>query len=110
MKLCPSCGKSTVKRSRIEEAMYGIALGTFPADACSSCGESFVDEATMEAIEARAKEVGVWGLGRKLRISRSGNSLVVRVPAEVARFLKLREGQEVYIHPEGKEKLAVEIG
>ncbi|MBI4393693.1 MAG: YgiT-type zinc finger protein [Euryarchaeota archaeon] len=110
MKNCPSCGKGALKRSKTTETMYGIELGRFPADVCGSCGESFVDETVMKAIEARAKDVGVWGLGRKLKISRSGNSLVVRVPADVAKFLNLEEGQEVYVHPEGKEKLAVEIG
>ena len=37
-----------------------------------------------------------------------GNSLAVRIPKRLARFLGLRHGLEVTIHPLGKDKLIIE--
>jgi antitoxin component of MazEF toxin-antitoxin module len=35
--------------------------------------------------------------------------LVVRIPKEIADFMKLEKGQELFIQPEGKSKITVEI-
>ena len=42
----------------------------------------------MEKIENVAKEKGIWGLGIRTKITRSGNSLAVRIPKKMANFLK----------------------
>lgn len=106
---CPICEGGELKRKLIDEKMFGIPLGRFPADVCDSCGESFVSEETMEKIEAKAKELGIWGLAEKLKVSKSGNSIVVRIPAKLAKFLELNAGKEVLLYPEGKKKLVFEI-
>lgn len=106
---CPICEKGELKKRLIDEKMFGILLGRFPADVCDSCGESFVSEETMEKIEAKAKELGIWGLAEKLKVSKSGNSLVVRIPAKLAKFLELNSGKEILLYPEGKKKLVFEI-
>lgn len=90
--------------------MFGVDLGTYTAQVCPACGESFVDPATMDRIESRAKEMGLWGLAKKVTIARSGNSLVVRIPAELAKFLKLKGGEDALVRPEGREKIVVELG
>ena len=61
----------------------------------------------MKKIEALAKAKGIWGLGKKTTIARTGNSLAVRIPKDIAVYLHLTEGKEVYIHPESK-KLVIE--
>lgn len=109
MTTCPSCSKGKLKKGRVEERMFGVSLGTFEAEVCPSCGETFLGEAAMRKLEARAKELGVWGLGRKLKVSRSGNSLVLRIPSDVAKFLHLTAGKEVYLHPEGEDRFVVDI-
>lgn len=106
---CPVCKKGTLKKGEIEEVMFGVSLGRFQAEICSHCGESFVDEDTMMKIEAKAKKRGIWGLGQKITIGKSGNSLVVRIPARLARFMGLEAGSEAVIQPEGEKKLIVEI-
>jgi hypothetical protein len=93
----------------MEEEMFGVSLGTFPAEVCNVCGESFVDSEVMDAIEARAKELGLWGLARKVTVRRSGNSLVVSIPASLARFLGLKGGEDVLLIPETRRKLVIEI-
>ncbi len=106
---CPICEKGELKRELIDEKMFGISLGRFPADVCETCGDSFVNEETMEKIEAKAKELGIWGLAEKLNVVKSGNSLVVRIPAKLAKFLELNAGKEILLYPEGKKKLVFEI-
>lgn len=69
--------------------------------------ESFTDEETTRLIQEAAKKKGIWGLGVKTKITRSGNSLAIRIPQKIVQFLKIKEGGETYIHPE-KNKLIVE--
>lgn len=109
VKKCPVCGKGKFEKGKIDEEMFGIVLGRFDAEICDNCGESFVDQDTMQRIEQKAKDLGIWGLAKKLKISKSGNSLVVRIPAEIARFLDLSEGEDIFLHPEGKKKIVLEL-
>ncbi len=110
MVACPVCGKGKLRRGKAREEMFGVDLGEYPAEICDSCGESFVDQDAMRKIEARAKEMGLWGLAKKVSIAKSGNSLVVRIPAELARFLQLKGGEDALVRPEGREKIVVELG
>ncbi len=80
---CPACGKGELHRGKIREQMFGV--------------------------DSRAKELGLWGLAKKVSIAKSGNSLVVRIPAELARFLKLKGGEDALVRPEGREKIVVEL-
>lgn len=109
MKKCPICKKGTLRKEVIEEKMFGVELGRFEADVCDQCGESFVDENTMLKIEAEAKRQGVWGLGQKVKIGKSGNSIVVRIPARLARFMGLEAGREAFLQPDGEKRLIIEI-
>lgn len=104
---CPICGKGILKKGKINETMFGVYLGEFPAEICSYCKESFTDQETTRKIQEIAKKKGIWGLGKKTKITKTGNSLAVRIPKDIADFLKLKEGKEAYIHPEDK-KLVIE--
>jgi YgiT-type zinc finger domain-containing protein len=104
---CPVCEKGVLKRGKIKESMFGVYLGEFPADICSHCGESFTDEKTTRLIVEEAKAKGIWGLGRKAKITKTGNSLAQRIPKEIADYLNLKEGSETYIHPD-EGKLVIE--
>src|SRR3989338_744967 len=107
MTKCPICGKGTLKKGKIKEKMFGVYLGEFPAEICDKCNESFTDSATTKKIEETAKKKGILGLGKKTKITRTGNSLAVRIPKNIADFLKLKEGADAYIHPEDS-KIVVE--
>ena len=104
---CPICNVGVLKKKNIEEVMFGISLGKFPAELCTQCGESFTDAETTMRIEDAAKKKGIWGLEMKTKITRTGNSLAVRIPKKIADFLNLKEREEVYIHPDSK-KLVIE--
>ena len=104
---CPLCEKGILKKGKIKESMFGVFLGEFSAQICFSCGESFTNEKITQEIQEAAKREGVWGLGVKTKITRTGNSLAVRIPQKIAMFLDLKEGKEAYIHPD-KDKLIIE--
>lgn len=104
---CPICNKGELKKGIIREKMFGIDLGEFSAETCTKCNESFTDSETTRRIEELAKQKGIWELGKKTKITKTGNSLAIRIPKELADFLKLKNGDEAFIHPEG-DKLVVE--
>lgn len=104
---CPICEKGILKKKKIKEYMFGVYLGKFPAEVCTKCGESFTDSATTKKIEEAAKKKGIWGLGASTKITKTGNSLAVRIPKKIADYLKLEDGKEAYVHPEDN-KLIVE--
>ncbi len=109
MMKCPTCSKGTLKKGKVDEKMYGVRLGTFPALVCDKCDESYTDSETTKKIEAAAKKKGVWGLGEKITIRKSGNSIAVRIPKKIVDYLHLKPGTEAVIHPEGR-KLIIELG
>lgn len=104
---CAICEKGYLKKIINKEEIYGVYLGNFPAKKCSHCGEIWTDGKTMEKIEKVAREKGVWGLGVKTKITKTGNSLAVRIPKRIADFLKLKKEEEVFIHPQD-HKLIIE--
>ena len=103
------CDKGDLKKGKFEEKMFGISLGKYDAEICNKCGEAFFSTEAMERIEAKAKELGIWGLAKNLKVVKSGNSLSVRIPAKVARFLNIKEGENVILYPDGKNRFVVEI-
>ena len=105
---CPACNKGKLRPVQEKHVLFGVDLGTFPGEKCDKCGEVFTDAAIVEKIQTLAKQKGIWGLGKKTKITRSGNSLAVRIPKELADYLKLKEGKEAYIHPD-KDKIIVEL-
>src|SRR3989344_1878461 len=98
---CPICEKGILEKKEIDEYMFGVYLGKFTADVCTKCNESFTDSETTKKIEEIAKKKGIWGLGSSTKITKTGNSLAVRIPKKLADYLKLNDGEEVYIHPDG---------
>lgn len=106
---CPVCGKGALRPKRVHEEMFGIALGTYDAEVCDYCGETFLTAESVDKIESRAKELGLWGLASKVKVGRSGNSLVVRIPSPLARYLRLKSGQEVLVAPDRAHRLILEL-
>lgn len=105
-KKCEECG-GNIERKRIDFVMYGLSLGKFPAEVCTKCGEEVFDEETSKLIDKIAKSKGLWGLDRKVKIVKIGNSLAVRIPQVISNFVGLKEGKEAIMHPE-KSKIIIE--
>lgn len=106
---CPACGKGVLRPAADREEMLGVDLGIYDGEVCDRCGESFLSGRSMDRVEARAKELGLRGLATKVKVVRSGNSLVVRIPPPLAKYLKLRSGQEVLVAPDKERRLVLEL-
>ena len=65
---CYECEKGELKKKNIEYYQYGISLGTFEAEVCSNCNETFFTAESMEKIEKESKKKDLFGLGTKTRI------------------------------------------
>ena len=104
---CPICEK---KMEKVKEPyIYGnVKLGEFEAEKCSNCDEVFFTEEASDKIDEKAKRLGIWGIGQKAKIGYSGNSLIIRIPKKIADFLHLKKGEEIFVRPEGENKLVVE--
>ena len=104
---CPNC-KGNLRKGIAKEYIFGVYLGNFPAIICDKCNDSFTDSGTTRKIQEIAKKKGVFGLSAKSKITKTGNSLTVRIPKKLADHLKLKSGVEVYVHPD-KDKIIVEL-
>ena len=97
---CVFC-KVEMKKQEVEHREYGVSLGMFPATVCPRCNESFFDAETAKKIQQKSKEKGLFGLSKKVKVGKIGDSLMIRIPKEIAKFIHLKEGKEVRINPSG---------
>src|SRR3989338_2456746 len=105
---CVFCNAATEEKMTVYKEM-GTNLGRFKAEVCTKCGEIFFDSETVAKIQARSKELGLFGLARKAKVAEVGNSIAIRVPKRLAEFVGLKKGQEVLITPEEKNRLSIEV-
>ena len=76
---------------------------------CTKCGAEYLDDSIMAEIEQEIKKKRLFGLEHKIRITKSGNSLVVRIPKEIVKFAGIRYADLATIFPVSKKKLEIEI-
>jgi len=93
----------------VDYKIYGKSIGKFPALVCNSCGEQWFNEETSKKIQEKEKKLKLFGLSRETKISYSGNSLIIRIPRELAKFMNLKKETEVIIYPEDKNKISISI-
>jgi succinylglutamate desuccinylase len=107
-KKCYMCEKGELVVKKIPYVFHGKDLGKFVMEVCSTCNEQFLDEDTSKKIEVAAKKAKVWGLSRTTKVGKSGNSLDIRIPKDIAQYVGLKQGVQVVIHPEGKDRIIIE--
>ena len=98
-----------LKDKTIDYEVYGVSLGKFPAQVCEVCNEQWFDEKTSNEIEKAEKKANLFGLHKKSKISYSGNSLIIRIPIDIAKFMKLNKEKSIVIYPENKNKISIDI-
>ena len=109
-KTCPKCAKGGLIRvdnivSEIEGYVF-IEKGY----RCSHCNEEYVDEKESQRTIEVARKLGIWPQPLKLHrnLSKSGRGLVLRIPSDIEKDLKLKEGEEVAISKVGR-KIVIEF-
>jgi YgiT-type zinc finger domain-containing protein len=105
---CVLC-EGELKEKIVDYEVYGKTLGKFPAKVCEKCEEKWFDEETSRKIEEAEKKAGLFGLSREGKISYSGNSLIIRIPKDIAKFMNLKKEDHIVMYPEDKDKLSVSI-
>ncbi len=105
---CPCGGKVGWKKEKV--VIDGIDCGILDVEICPKCGEQYLPEESMEIVENKLKNVGLWGVQRKeVNLWKSGNSVLLRIPKDMADALNLKPDEKVMIYPEGKKKLIINI-
>ncbi len=104
---CKCGGK--LKSSQTEIEFFGIEFGLKPCEVCTKCGAEYIDQQVMKEIEKEVKKRGILGLERNIQVTKSGNSLVIRIPPEVAKFLNIRYKTLLRLFPVDKKRIEVEV-
>ena len=108
-KICPVCEKGEM--IRVEDIVSEIGGFVFieKGARCLNCGEEFIDEKESQRTIEIARKLGVWPEPMKLyrTLSKSGGTLVLRIPTDLERQMKLHPGEEVTITKVGN-KIVVE--
>jgi len=102
------CGGKLVK-APIQVEYFGIDFGIREGNVCTRCGDEFLTEEVWQEIEDRAKGLGIFAIERKVRVRKSGNSLVVTIPPEIAKYLSIKKETLLSLVPTGKRKVEIEV-
>ena len=102
------CG-GNLKKTKVGVEFFGIDFGLRDAEVCTSCGSEYLDQETMEEIEKEVKERKIFALERKVKITKSGKPLVIRIPLEIAESLNIHYKSLVQLFPVDKDRLEVKI-
>ena len=103
-----NCG-GTLKKSHTKVEFFGIDFGIRECEVCTKCGSEFLDEKVLDEIEQEVKKKQLFGLEKDTQITKSGNSLVIRIPPKIASFLKAKYKDIVRIYPAENRKLILEL-
>ncbi len=106
---CIMCNKGQLDEKIVDYKEFGVSLGKYKGSVCANCGETFFDSETAKKIQAKSKEMGFFGLAKKTKVAKVGNSLAVRIPKEIAEFAKLKKEAEVKIVPKSQNELIIGI-
>ena len=105
---CVICEGRTVQKE-VDYKEFGRLFGSFNADVCEKCGETYFDEQTADKIQQKSKAFGLFGLAKKTKVAEVGNSFAIRIPKEIATFLNLKKGKEVVLLPQNTHDLHIEV-
>jgi hypothetical protein len=103
-----SCG-GDLKWSKVDVEFFGINFGMKDAEVCTSCGSEYLEQDTLKEIEKTVRERKILGLECKVSVSKSGNSLVIRIPPEIAEFLGIHYKSVVQLFPVDKDQLEIKV-
>src|SRR3989338_10999928 len=99
MKNCPICENGRL--NEVEDIILEIEGYVFVVEGerCSGCNEEFpLEKETQKTIEI-ARKMGVWPEPLKLHrhLSKSGGGLVLRIPSDIEKQMKLTENIDIEI-------------
>ncbi len=109
-KKCPVCRKGELKE--VDDIVSEIEGYVFieKGERCTACGEEFVHEKDSQKTVEIARRLGIWYKPLKLHrtLSKSGRGLILRIPSDLEKELRLRAGEEIAISKIGN-KIIIEF-
>lgn len=102
------CG-GTLKKTQLPVEFFGIDFGLREGELCTNCNSEYLNDAILEIIEREVKKKKLFGLEKQTQITKSGNSLVIRIPPEIVKFTSLKYKDRVRVYPSGKDRIELEI-
>ena len=78
---------------------FGIDFGSQPCEICKSCGEEFISDEVMEIVDVELKKRKLFGIEKRVKISKSGRSVIVKVPDEITGFKIHKRSVEIELAP-----------
>ncbi len=107
--VCGKC-KQEMKEVELEEYEFedGIVLENVKAMRCPKGHVTFTEEQAL-LMETRTEDIRKHAFRFIRSISKSARSLVIRIPADLAKSLEISESSKVEMIPIGKKRFIVEI-
>ena len=99
----------TLKKSHCQVEFFGIDFGIRECEICTKCGSEYLSDEVLDIVEEEVKKKKLFGLEKQAQITKSGNSLVIRMPTEIAKFVGIHYKDLVRIYPINKKKIEVEL-
>lgn len=103
-----NCG-GKLKEAHTQVEFFGIDFGIKGCEVCTKCGTEYLSDEVMYEIEEEVKKRKLFGLEKQAQITKSGNSLVIRIPPEIVRFSGIKYKEHVRIYPTAKNRIEVEL-
>lgn len=99
------------KMKEIEDYVefFGKQFGPVTVEICTMCGERYVSGEVMKELEKKWKKLGLFGLERKVQVTKSGSSLVIRIPPEILKFAGIKYKSLLSIVPVEKKRLEIQV-
>lgn len=108
---CPVCGKGVlVEVDDILSEIEGLAF-VERGHRCTVCGEEFIDQSDVDRTVKVARRLGIWGEPLKLhrKLSPSGRGVVLRIPEDLRKSLKLKGSETISLAKVGKKRILLEV-
>lgn len=103
-----TCG-GTLKKSHAQVEFFGIDFGVKECEVCTKCNSEYLSDEVLDEIEEEVKKRKLFGLEKQAQVTKSGNSLVIRIPPEIAKFSGINYKDSVRIYPLAKNKIEIEL-
>ena len=103
-----NCG-GTLKKSHTQVEFFGIDFGIKECEVCTKCGSEYLSDEILKEIEQEVKKKKLFGLEKQSQVTKSGNSLVIRIPPEIVKFSEINYKDLIRIYPISKNKIEVEL-
>lgn len=108
--ICKKC-KEEVRKIKLPryEQEKGIVLEDVEAYQCPNCGEFVFTEGQIEEVERRTEAMKFHRFSFERTITISGRSLVINIPEDIARHMKLSKGKKTRLTPLDDKHFIVEV-